>query len=145
MNFFRTLDRAWLTIGPFWAAGYCAVKGIENIQSCLVSESSVTLLKVGAVQFPVAAVVALTAIKVFDSLGYHQTENRLLKIGLITSISSAVLTPLIALRLGLTASSNIAFLVPFITTQFGVAAICMGFGIDNIFNGANHRPPRFYF
>lgn len=138
MNFFRTIDR---TIVPFWAAGYCVHKGIQNVKKVLVNNSPITLLKIGAMQFSLAIVIGVVTKKIFDSFGWEHSEMRTFTIGTIVCLSSIVLGAIAAMRLGLTGSFEPGLMVPAITSLFATAALCLSMGIENIFYGGNHPSP----
>ncbi len=140
-NVSQTFDRAWLTVGPFWAASYCVVKGVENIQSCRTSESYPTLLKITALQLPIAGVIGAVTRKIFDSFGWQPSENRTFAIRAIASISTLLLMPMAAVRLGLTTSSDTALMVSLATAQFIMGAACVDMGIRNAFFNGTQRPP----
>ncbi len=141
INSGNTFERTWLSIGPFWAAGYCVAKGIENLQGCLVSESSVTLLKIAALQFPIAGAISVVTGKILDSFEWQPSENRSFAIRTFSSISTMLLMPIVAVRFGLTTSSDIGLMVPLITAQFMLGAACVVMGVKNVLFNDNQRPP----
>lgn len=138
MNIERGITRAW----PFVVASYCVAKGIENINTCLISHSSISLLKIGALQFPLAFVIGGVAVKVFDSFGWEPSEVRSLTLLALTAISATLLTAVVSVHVGFAASSDIGFLVPVATSQLVFGAACVSMGIKNILYGDNQSPPR---
>ncbi len=145
MNCLRTLDnayeRTWPKVGPFLAATYCITKGIENVQTCLSIESSTTLFKVGALQFPVVFVVAGVVTKIFDACGWQPSDFRFMAIWTFSTASTALVMSIALARLGLTTSSDTGLLVSIATAQLILGAGCVDMGIRNVLFNDNQRPP----
>ncbi len=139
------VDRIWTTACQFGCAGYCFTKGIETAQIYLTAHSSATFFKVGAIQSTIALLVAASAIKIFNAMGWQPSNGRAFTVGVLTYISSTVLTAALAIRLGLVGSSETVLITQLITAQFSMAAFCMALGIENLFCGTNHRPVRIDF
>lgn len=139
------VDRVWTTVCQFGCAGYCLAKGIETTHTYLKAHSSATFFKIGAIQSPIALLIAASVIKIFDAMGWQPSNSRAFTVGVLTYLSSSVLTAALAIRLGLIGSSETVFITQLITAQFSMAALCMALGVENLFCGANHRPVRIDF
>ncbi len=132
------IARAW----PFVVAGYCVAHGIGNINTYLVSHSPASLLKIGALQFPLALVIGGVAVKVFDSIGWGPSEVRTLTVLALTAASTTLLTAAVSVHVGFTTSSDAGLLVPLATSQLICGAACVSMGVKNILYGDNQSPPR---
>lgn len=139
------VDRIWTTTCQFGCAGYCLAKGVETAQTYLMVHSSATFFKIGAIQSPIALLVAASVIKIFNAMGWQPSSSRAFAVGVFTYMSSTVLTAAVAIRLGLVGSLEAVLITQLITAQFSMAAVCMVLGIENLFCGANHRPVRIDF
>lgn len=139
------VDRIWTTTCQFGCAGYCLAKGVETAQIYLATHSSATFFRIGAIQSPIALLVAASAIKIFNDMGWQPSPGRAFTVGVLAYISSTALTAALAIRLGLIGSSETVLVTQLITAQFSMAALCMALGLENLFCGSNHRPLRIGF
>ncbi|CUI16385.1 hypothetical protein PNK_0759 [Candidatus Protochlamydia naegleriophila] len=142
MNFDRVIDRAWKTVCPLWFAGYCVLKGAENAKNIGLANSSVVLLKAGAMQVPFMLTIGIVAKKIFDSLGWEPSKARAFTIGMIACLSSATVTAIAATHFGWTGSFASGMMLSAINGQFALAAFGLAMSVQNTFYGTDNMPPQ---
>lgn len=137
------MDKSLNTAGLFIGAFALFTKGVD-FAFHLIEEPRIALVKTGAILFPLFIIIGTVTTKIFDELGWQPSEVRSITIYAFTFISSTVLASAAAVKFGLSASSKTAWIISgVIFPFFGFGICCLIQGFENIYLGANHRPPIF--
>lgn len=117
------------------------IKGIDGVLKYSATESPVSLLKTGAILFPLSILIGIATDKIFDDIGWEPSLTRSLTTYLFTSISSTALASAAAVGFGFTASLSSGFSASLIAIEILLGLGIIGISIVNIYSDINQPAP----